>query len=324
MQAEKRVVFCHLLIGALISTGTMYGCLVKSVCYNSADCPSGQVCQIAQGKREGVCRDMCEVDTDCEDGYLCDQATHVCKEADCRKDVDCGPGFDCIDGLCVSEAPLVCPEGMAPIARRFCIDKYEASRPDATVDSEGTDSAMATSRPGVIPCRVENNAEAAEACLAAGKSLCTEDQWFTACRGTSTTVYSYGDEYNPSICNGIDTYCFCESDQACGDREPCPYPYCYEDCGAAFHVEPTGHFPMCTNDFGVFDMNGNVWEHVLGGDETRIRGGAFNCRDSKTLHRCGYIPGDWAPDARGFRCCVRGLEEADTDSINDSGEEPGK
>jgi hypothetical protein len=73
---------------------------------------------------------------------------------------------------------------------------------------------------------------------------------------------------------------------------------CYNsaDCGASFSVEePTGHFTDCTNDYGVLDMNGNVWEHVLNGDETRIRGGAFNCADSKTLHRCDHIPGNWTP-----------------------------
>jgi sulfatase modifying factor 1 len=229
--------------------------------------------------------------------------------ADCKAGQVCHIAPGTSKGVC-RNTRLVCPEGMVPIERRFCIDMYEASRPDATADSEGTDSAMAVSRSGVLPWRVENNAEAAKACRTAGKSLCTEDQWLTACRGSSGTVYSYGDEYSPLKCNGIDTYCFCDSDQACGDRDPCPYPYCYHDCGASFRVEPTGRFTECTNDFGVFDMNGNVWEHVLDGDDTRIRGGAYNCSDSKTLHRCDYIPGDWEPSARGFRCCAEGLTHA--------------
>lgn len=321
MRARSQAVFHNLLVCILISMGTMSGCLVKSVCYNNADCPSGQVCQIVLGKTDGVCRDMCEVDTDCQPGYLCDQATHICKEAECENDVDCGSGFDCADGECVSEAPLECPEGMVSVEHRFCIDKWEASRSDATIDSTGSDGTVATSRPGVIPWQVENNAEATAACRAAEKSLCTEDQWFSACRGSSETVYSYGDEYDPLVCNGIDTYCYCDSGQPCGDQDPCPYPYCYHDCGASFRVEPTGHFTDCTNDYGVFDMNGNVWEHVLNGDETRIRGGAFNCGDSKTLHRCDYIPGDWAPSARGFRCCSAGLNNDDTEVGSDSQKE---
>jgi len=33
-----------------------------------------------------------------------------------------------------------------------------------------------------------------------------------------------------------------------------------------------------------------------------FRGGAFNCGDSETLHRCDY-DADWGLTARGFRCC---------------------
>jgi formylglycine-generating enzyme len=313
MRGEELTAFRCLLFCALISISAIYGCFVKRDCVKSADCPTGQLCHIAQGSYEGVCRDICDVNTDSEAGTMPKQVNHAYEEADCRSDGDCGSGFDCIKGNCVSRTPITCPEGMAPIEHRFCIDKYEASRPDATAGSEGIDNAMATSRPGVMPWRVESNATAAAACRAAGKSLCTENQWFTACRGASKTAYSYGDEYNPSSCNGIDTYCFCAPGRICGNRKPCPYPYCYDACGADFHLESTGHFPTCTNDYGVFDMNGNLWEHVLNGDETRVRGGAFNCGDSKTLHRCDYIPGDWAPSAQGFRCCAAGLDEPHRD-----------
>ena len=53
-------------------------------------------------------------------------------------------------------------------------------------------------------------------------------------------------------------------------------------------------------------MNGNVWEHVRGGGRKLVRGGAFNCSDSRTLHTCIYIPGYWEPSAQGFRCCSDG------------------
>ena len=294
------------LVTVLITLSILYGCIVNSVCFNDADCKKGQVCWTASG----VCTARCASNGDCEDGYFCDQADHVCKEAECWNDRDCGDGFECKEGQCVSETPLNCPEGMVAIERRFCIDKYEASRPDATVDSEGVSEAYATSRPNVIPWRVDDNAQAARACKDADKSLCTEKQWFDVCQGTKNTVYSYGNDYDPSKCNGIDTFCYCDPDQTCGARDDCPFPSCYDKCGADVHLEPTGKFPDCVNDFGVFDMNGNVWEHVLGGDDTRIRGGAYNCLDSKKLHRCDYIPGSWAPSARGFRCCSEGSAEA--------------
>ncbi|HCF57506.1 MAG TPA: hypothetical protein DFS52_05880, partial [Myxococcales bacterium] len=71
-------------------------------------------------------------------------------------------------------------------------------------------------------------------------------------------------------CNGIDAFCNCSS-TSCSAVPACPYPHCYNQaspdgtggpCGAGFHVMPTGSFPDCTNAFGVFDINGNVWEAV--------------------------------------------------------------
>jgi hypothetical protein len=235
---------------------------------------------------------------------------------ECLFDMQCeAEGAECINGDCVVKEmdELVCPENMVPIDQRFCIDVYEASRPDATATSSGADESAAVSRADVLPWQVANNEEADSACRAAGKILCTEDQWYQACEGPEGTVYAYGDDYIPTICNGIDTFCYCD-DEACQDADVCPYPHCYHTCGASFHLTPTGGLSGCTNSYGVFDMNGNLWEHVLGGDETRIRGGAFNCSDSETLHRCDYIPGNWTPSARGFRCCSEGWFERDTET----------
>ena len=130
------------------------------------------------------------------------------------------------------------------------------------------------------------------------------------CHGPGTTVYSYGDTYDPDVCNGIDTFCDCGSAQ-CSGLSVCPYPHCYNQpstqgpgpCGASFHVAPTGSFPSCVSAYGVFDTTGNVWEL---GDTTdgleHFRGGAFNCGDSETLHKCDE-DGTWGPSAKGFRCC---------------------
>jgi len=275
-------------------------CIVEDKCFNDADCPADKICIEGSGR----CAD-CMADSDCPAGSVCDLDTYECVEADCFTDEDCENNFVCKNGRCVSAGPLVCPEGMVAIENRFCIDIYEASRPDATERSSGVDGSEATSRYGVMPWSVENNAEALAACQAAGKTLCTEAQWFEACRGPEGLVYGYGDEYDPVICNGIDKYCRCDSAE-CADRDPCPFPHCYHECRASFRKDPTGFGADCTNPYGVYDMNGNLWEHVLGGDETRIRGGAYNCSDSEWLHRCDYIPGNWEPSARGFRCCSPG------------------
>ena len=253
------------------------GCVVDSKCYSIADCANGEVCNGATGK--------------------CHPRVNECKA-----DGDCAAGFECVDGQCRALSPLYCPTNMVSINNSFCIDKYEASKPDATSKLQGNDTSKALTLPGVKPWEVANNAAAQEACEASGKTLCNEKQWQTACAGPDETLYAYGDEYESATCNGIDAFCLCDD---CVEGESCSYPHCYNDCGASFKKMPTGSFPNCTNAYGVFDMNGNLWEHVLGGSEKTVRGGAFNCKDSKTLHECTYVPG-WVPSALGFRCCSAG------------------
>jgi len=176
--------------------------------------------------------------------------------------------------------PVNCPADMVAVDDTFCIDRYEASRPDATAVSAGTDESRAVSVAGVLPWQVESNAAAEAACRAADKVLCTAKTWERVCKGKEGRVYPYGDAYEPTVCNGIDTF---------GE--------------GGHHLMPTGSFQDCTNEWGAFDMSGNLWEHTAHGDDSTVRGGAYNCIDSETLHRCDYIPG-WVPSARGFRCCV--------------------
>ncbi len=240
------------------------GCIVTEYCYSNADCPSSQVCNA-----DGICRFECKVDE------------------------DCGPSMQCRNNACTPKIsqPLTCPEGMVDIAGAFCIDQYEASRPDATKESMGVDRERAVSRRGVMPWRLrapEDNETAHQACLAAGKDLCTPQQWQAACKGRLETVYGYGNAYQPTTCNGIDTF-----------------------GNSGFHLLPTGSLPGCQSDWGVFDINGNLWEHTLNGTAKTIRGGAYNCKDSQTLHRCDYVPVSWKPTAQGFRCCWTPTDQTD-------------
>jgi formylglycine-generating enzyme required for sulfatase activity len=169
---------------------------------------------------------------------------------------------------------------MVPVAGAYCIDRYEASRPDASGNHAGIDGSRALSVSGVVPWQVDDNATAEAACRASGKRLCTPDEWLLACQGPDGSAYSYGDTYDPEACNGIDAFGW-----------------------EGFRLMPTGAFGLCTNEWGAFDMNGNLWEHVAAGDDTTVRGGAYNCGNSALLHRCDYVPSTWAPSARGFRCC---------------------
>lgn len=204
-----------------------------------------------------------------------------------------------------------CPVDMVPIGETTCLDRFEASRPDATAASKGTDTSQATSRAGVLPWFPADITTARAACAAAGKRLCREDEIRTACKGPAETAYTYGNTYAPATCNGIDTFCHCDSAN-CAGAQPCPYPGCYnrgpdgvvgKGCGAALRVMPTGSFPGCVNEYGAYDLSGNVWELVdRGSNEAWFMGGAFNCMDSQAQHRCDSLV--QGVSARGFRCCA--------------------
>ncbi|MBW2276415.1 MAG: SUMF1/EgtB/PvdO family nonheme iron enzyme [Deltaproteobacteria bacterium] len=257
---------------------TTAGCLVEESCKEDRDCAGVKLCN----KTNGACEFECSADADCDgDAFYCEG--HTCH-------------------LLCDNADLACPEGMASICGAFCIDVYEASRPDATAQNAGSDSSIAVSQPGVIPWHSGDltEAEAAVACSAAGKRLCTGQEWVAACAGLGEQVYVYGNEYEPTTCNGIDNWC----DPECGI-----FQWCYMECDHNEAINPTGSFESCTNEFGIYDMSGNTWEAVSSTDgKDHFHGGAFDCGDPALAHQCGYdgIGAGPFPATRGFRCCTDG------------------
>ena len=257
----------------------LWGCTLDERCHETRDCPSPMLCDTAAGE----CVYECEGDEDCDGvGFAC--VDHVCQ-------------FDCSGG-----AELTCPGDMAAVCGSFCMDLYEASRPDATSTSGGTDTSVALSRADVMPWYTETLTplDAEAACAAAGKRLCQPREWEVVCSDVDQTAYVYGDTYDPEVCNAIDTHC----DPACG-----VYPDCYWDCESDYTVLPTASFAGCVNRFGVYDLSGNVWEAVQGEDGAdHFRGGAFNCGDPALAHTCAYdgVAAGPFPSARGFRCCAVG------------------
>ena len=146
--------------------------------------------------------------------------------------------------------------------------------------------------------RVDQPCVAQQACARAEKRLCTALEWELVCRGPDGLEYVYGDEYDTTICNGIDAHCAPPAEPFCGRDE------------RNFRLEPTGSYPECTNGYGAYDVCGNLWEWVesTGGLPLHVRGGAYNCLDSAKLHKCSHI-GNWGPSALGFRCCTDGDPE---------------
>src|SRR5262249_16352075 len=104
-----------------------------------------------------------------------------------------------------------CPEGMVSIRGRYCIDQYEASVVELVGKHETREHSpfepidglrvKAVSKRGVIPQGYISRDQAALACHAAGKRLCTDDEWVIACKGKHPTSYPYGDEHRAGWCN---------------------------------------------------------------------------------------------------------------------------
>lgn len=296
-------------VGAFVSLQA--GC-TDSRCYEDLDCPSGKTCGSS-----GACGYQCTVDQDCTTGFSC--IDHQCK-----------PRLD--DGGTVS--PVVCPEDMVLVANLFCVDRYEASRPDATSSSGGRDESRAVSVAGVLPWYVNPMTYAAfttfeTACKASGKRLCAPDEWLYLCQGPDQNMYFFGNTWDPAVCNSVDTYCQ-ECCDALGDVASCPtgencgyssdltssytpetcgltQPYNRDSCHVCYRVKPTGSFPGCRNEAGIHDVNGNVWEVVpvptkLDGRGYQIRGGAFNCGTPSARFKCDFNA-TWSELYAGFRCC---------------------
>ena len=198
-----------------------------------------------------------------------------------------------------------CPDDMAPVGT-VCVDKYEASRGNATADSEGDDETVARSVAGVLPWMVNPISDVAfqkfkAACAAAGKHLCTVQEWMSACEGSEKRPYHFGDAFDREACNNVDAFCddFCADHglAQCNTGADCGYEY---NC---FHAVPTGSFPDCTAGDGLYDVNGNVWEIVDNGSGGfLIKGGAFNCAGAEDRLKCSFAA-SWTGLYAGFRCC---------------------
>jgi hypothetical protein len=208
-------------------------------------------------------------------------------------DVTCDGVDDDCDGAIDDEAydEMVAVDG-------FAIDRYEASRPDATATSPGWRTHRACSKPGVVPWSGVQKADAALACAAAGKRLCSASEWQSACAGPSNLAYPYGNLYEADSCNGadLDPDCVAPNDDVAvvtGAPLGCPAPT----------------VSVCVAASGAADLSGNLaeWTSTAAGvGRFEVRGGAYDspapalsCLDDG-VGRDGEAFGP----ALGFRCCA--------------------
>ena len=179
----------------------------------------------------------------------------------------------------------------------FYVYAFEASRPDARSDDFGVATHRSCSKPGVLPWRNVTHAQAAAACLAAGRRLCTEAEWQLACEGAAGLRYPYGDTYLPTACNGRDNDPDCtdpDDDEVVptGTRHGCPAPV----------------VSQCVSPFGAYDLSGNLREWTstaVGASAFRVRGGGFDNVAQGLTCDLAFIALDpgFAFANLGFRCC---------------------
>ena len=170
----------------------------------------------------------------------------------------------------------------------FFIDTFEASVDDAGKASSGKHQ---------IPGTRMSWFAAKDACESAGKRLCTEQEWVTACQG----AFAVDDDGNGAFADDM--------------VEGTTYPYGeYHEKGRCwdgkdrddFRPVYTGETPGCVSADGVYEMTGNVEEWVGTSAESAVLlGGGFDT--TKDFARC-YRRNDtygagYANKRTGFRCC---------------------
>ena len=211
----------------------------------------------------------------------------------------------------------VCPENMALVAGQFCMDRYEASTvllddqdrvigPHSPYEVVDDKRVRAESKPGVQPQGYISQTQAAAACRLAGKRLCTDKEWTSACKGAERWDYPYGPTHEPDRCNdserpglwkngALPHASFRNFDQL---NDPL--------MNQLYGLANTGSFSGCKTREGIFDLIGNLYEWTADPSGT-FRGGYYrNARERGPS--CTYATDTHAPTyhdySTGFRCCA--------------------
>ena len=248
--------------------------------------------------------------------------------------------------LAIVAADIECPSDMVAVAGRVCVDRFETSivdaatgaawspfytpdleraravfdfyaKPDAPPTFLGnapalpepprlTVRAKARSVSGVLPQGYLSANQAEAACNAAGKRLCSEAEWVTACRGEAQRDFPYGDRYEQGRCNVY--------------RESHPSAMLHDNA-ARYHDDPRNHLveiggrpflqqtsaeSRCASRWGddaVFDMVGNLDEWVS--DASGVFVGGFYSRGTRSgcLSRVSAHERGYSDYSTGARCC---------------------
>jgi hypothetical protein len=217
-----------------------------------------------------------------------------------------------------------CAPDMALVLGRFCVDRYEGSLVEKLEDgSEKAWSPYAVPESGrvylarsvkdVIPQGYVSAKTAVGGCRASGKRLCQAAVWRVGCAGSVGTAYPYGPARASGKCHDTGTSPMITFHVATMKRgwglTELNDPRNNQLEGT---LAKTGAFPDCVNDFGVYDMVGNLHEWTADANGT-FQGGYYldtsqhgeGCAYRTISH--GYEYHDYST---GFRCCADPSSEA--------------
>ncbi|MFW5738766.1 MAG: SUMF1/EgtB/PvdO family nonheme iron enzyme [Myxococcota bacterium] len=205
---------------------------------------------------------------------------------------------------------------MALIGDKLCIDRWE----NTVVDADGnplspyepvdrkSKRTVAVSKPGVVPQGYISLHEATKACKAAGKRMCTTQEWLDACQGLARPkrTYPYGNVKRRGVCNdatAIHPVSLVFPGQRRHDSVTLNDPRLNRQPNT---LAKTGAFAECVTPDGVHDMVGNLLEWTRGHRRPLLMGGHYV--DSVVNGEgCRYVTPDhkehYHDFTTGFRCC---------------------
>ena len=171
----------------------------------------------------------------------------------------------------------------------------------------------AVSLAGVFPQGYISGEQAGAACEASGKRLCKPDEWKNACMGPQKTIFPYGNKREVGRCNDNGRSSMRFFNPELDDKPEHGWMWGF----GGNMIDPrlnqlegtltrTGERTGCTNEYGVFDMVGNLHEWVDDPEGT-FQGGYYldthlngdGCYYRTTAHPMSHL--DYST---GFRCCA--------------------
>jgi hypothetical protein len=213
------------------------------------------------------------------------------------------------------EARPLCRPGMVSIEGRYCIDRYEASlveilpsgeeRSFSPFESVRDQHVRAISEPHVYPQGYISATQAERACSASGKRLCKVAEWQQACRGPENKKYGYAEQRERGRCNDNGKNPVVKMFGFRYDATTMNNPQLNQIAGT---LAKTGDRTGCSNEYGVYDMVGNLHEWVDDPKGTFYGGYYQDVASVGHGEGCGYVT--TAHEARyhdystGFRCCA--------------------